>query len=99
MRKFVALYVLIVAVIAIGNLFTFTFTANNDDVMTTKKSAIAQEEPEAEAEELRQGQSFSADLSGAQELPPVDTNAAGAINVTGSNQSISYRLALSNMTA
>ena len=94
MRNLFAVYVLAVTVIAAGNLFTFT--TYNGDVMMREKLAVAQEEPGSE--ELQQGQTFSAELSGAQELPPVNTNAAGAINITGSNQSIAYRLALSNMT-
>ena len=94
MRNLFAVYVLAVTVIAAGNLFTFT--TNIDDVLTREKLAVAQEEPGSE--ELQQGQTFFAELGGTQELPPVNTNAAGAINITGSNQSIAYRLALSNMT-
>lgn len=73
------------ALIITGGLMMIT---NNSD--TTEKLALAQE-PEQE-------QAFTADLSGDQELPPVNTNAAGLANVTGDNQSLAYRLALSNMT-
>ena len=75
----------ITALIIAGGLMMIT---NNSD--TTEKLALAQE-PEQE-------QAFTADLNGDQELPPVNTNAAGLANVTGDNQSLAYRLALSNMT-
>jgi hypothetical protein len=90
-----ALCVLAVTVIATGGLSIIT-TSNDGTIMMGEDLAVAQEEPESGG--LQQGQTFSAELSGAQELPPVNTNAAGAINITGSNQSIAYRFALSNMT-
>ena len=42
-------------------------------------------------------EAFTAELSGADELPPVNTDANGTITVQGNNQSLNYQLALSDM--
>jgi CHRD domain-containing protein len=44
------------------------------------------------------GQVFTAELSGDNELPPVNTESNGTITVQGNNQSLNYQLALSDMT-
>lgn len=41
---------------------------------------------------------FTAELSGDNELPPVNTEANGTITIQGNNQSLNYQLALSDMT-
>lgn len=84
-RRFEYCVFAIAAIIIAGSLIMITNSS------MTKKLAVAQEE-------LEQEQAFTAELSGTQELPPVNTNAAGLVNITGNNQSIAYRLALSNMT-
>jgi hypothetical protein len=43
-------------------------------------------------------QAFTAELSGDNELPPVNTESNGTITIQGSNQSLNYQLALSDMT-
>ena len=43
-------------------------------------------------------QVFTAELSGDNELPPVNTEANGTITIQGNNQSLNYQLALSDMT-
>lgn len=43
-------------------------------------------------------ESFTAELSGEEELPPVNTDANGTITIQGSNQSLNYQLELSDMT-
>ena len=43
-------------------------------------------------------QAFTAELSGDNELPPVNTLSNGTITIQGSNQSLNYQLALSDMT-
>ena len=43
-------------------------------------------------------QVFTAELSGDNELPPVNTESNGTITIQGSNQSLNYQLALSDMT-
>ena len=40
---------------------------------------------------------FTAELSGADELPPVNTDANGTITVQGNNQGLNYQLALSDI--
>ena len=42
-------------------------------------------------------EAFTAELSGEDELPPVNTDANGTITVQGNNQSLSYQLAVSDM--
>ena len=42
-------------------------------------------------------EAFTAELSGADELPSVNTDANGTITVQGNNQSLNYQLALSDM--
>ena len=42
-------------------------------------------------------EAFTAELSGDDELPPVNTDANGTITIQGSNQSLNYQLALSDM--
>lgn len=43
-------------------------------------------------------QAFTAELSGDNELPPVNTESNGTITIQGSNQSLNYQLSLSDMT-
>ena len=43
-------------------------------------------------------QAFTAELSGDDELPPVNTESNGTITIQGNNQSLNYQLALSDMT-
>jgi Cu/Zn superoxide dismutase len=43
-------------------------------------------------------QAFTTELSGDNELPPVNTESNGTITIQGSNQSLNYQLALSDMT-
>jgi CHRD domain len=43
-------------------------------------------------------QSFTAELSGDNELPPVNTESNGTITIQGNNQSLNYQLSLSDMT-
>jgi CHRD domain len=43
-------------------------------------------------------EAFTAELSGEEELPPVNTDANGTITIQGSNQSLNYQLELSDMT-
>lgn len=43
-------------------------------------------------------EAFTAELSGENELPPVNTDANGTITIQGSNQSLNYQLELSDMT-
>jgi hypothetical protein len=43
-------------------------------------------------------QAFTAELSGDNELPPVNTESNGTITIQGNNQSINYQLSLSDMT-
>jgi hypothetical protein len=42
-------------------------------------------------------EAFTAELSGDNELPPVNTDANGTITIQGNNQSLNYQLALSDM--
>lgn len=42
-------------------------------------------------------EAFTAELTGADVLPPVNTDANGTITVQGNNQSLNYQLALSDM--
>ena len=43
-------------------------------------------------------QAFTAELSGDDELPPVNTESNGTITIQGNNQSLNYQLTLSDMT-
>jgi CHRD domain len=43
-------------------------------------------------------QAFTAELSGGNELPPVNTDANGTITIQGNNQSLNYQLALSGIS-
>lgn len=43
-------------------------------------------------------ETFTAELSGDDELTPVNTEANGTITIQGNNQSLNYQLALSDMT-
>jgi hypothetical protein len=43
-------------------------------------------------------EAFTAELSGDNELPPVNTEANGTITIQGNNQSLNYQLALIDMT-
>jgi hypothetical protein len=43
-------------------------------------------------------QAFTAELSGEEEVPPVNTDANGTITIQGSNQSLNYQLELSDIT-
>jgi CHRD domain-containing protein len=43
-------------------------------------------------------EAFTAELSGDDELPPVNTDSNGTITIQGNNQSLNYQLALSDMT-
>ena len=43
-------------------------------------------------------QAFTAELSGENELPPVNTDANGTITIQGNNQSLNYQLALSGIS-
>jgi CHRD domain len=43
-------------------------------------------------------QAFTSELSGDNELPPVNTESNGTITIQASNQSLNYQLALSDMT-
>jgi ribosomal protein L12E/L44/L45/RPP1/RPP2 len=78
----------ILVLLSAGSLMMMTINSH-----TMEKLALAQEEPESE-----QVQAFTAELSGNQELPPVNTIGTGLLNLTGNNQSLAYSLALSNMT-
>ena len=42
-------------------------------------------------------EAFTAELSGDNELPPVNTDANGTITIQGNNQSLNYQLALGDM--
>lgn len=42
-------------------------------------------------------EAFTAELSGDDELPPVNTESNGTITIQGNNQSLNYQLALSDM--
>ena len=42
-------------------------------------------------------EAFTAELSGDNELPPINTDANGTITIQGNNQSLNYQLALSDM--
>ncbi|MGA7370011.1 MAG: CHRD domain-containing protein [Nitrososphaeraceae archaeon] len=43
-------------------------------------------------------EAFTAELSGENELPPVNTDANGTITIQGSNQSLNYQLALNGIS-
>src|SRR5919106_534979 len=43
-------------------------------------------------------EAFTAELSGDQVLPPVNTDANGTISIQGNNQSLNYQLALSDIS-
>lgn len=43
-------------------------------------------------------EAFTAELSGDEELPPVNTDANGTINIQGDNQGLNYQLAVSDIT-
>jgi hypothetical protein len=85
-------FVLFVSAILVV-LSAVSLTMMTSNINTMEKLALAQEEPESE-----QVQAFTSELSGDQELPPVNTIATGLLNLTGNNQSLAYNLALSNMT-
>jgi hypothetical protein len=78
--RFALIVFAILVLLSVGSLLMVTINSN-----TMEKLALAQEEPES-----GQTQAFSAELSGNQELPPVNTIATGLLNLTGNNQSLAY---------